>query len=65
MKLSPVRVFLVIVFVFIGCFGIAFAEEIDPKLARAPIAAPGTGETTPRFVKTPLPIVEQARLRKI
>ena len=46
-------------------FGIAFAEEIDPKLARAPIAAPGTGETTPRFVKTPLPIVEQARLRKI
>jgi hypothetical protein len=44
-------------------FGIAFREEIDPKIARAPIAA---GEGTPRFVR---PVLaggpEQSRLRKI
>lgn len=33
-------------------FGIAFNEEIDPKLARTPIVA---GEGSPRFTKTPLP----------
>ena len=32
-------------------FGIAFREEIDPKIARAPLAA---GESTPRFVRPPL-----------
>ncbi|MBF9150457.1 PilZ domain-containing protein [Novosphingobium sp. 1Y9A] len=32
-------------------FGIAFIEEIDPKLARAPV---GTGPSTPRFVKPPI-----------
>ncbi len=32
-------------------FGIAFREEIDPRIARAPIVA---GEGTPRFVRPPL-----------
>ena len=31
--------------------GIAFREEIDPKVARAP---PGVGDATPRFVRPPL-----------
>jgi hypothetical protein len=44
-------------------FGVAFREEIDPKVARAPV---GAGETTPRFVKTPLPVGRgDALLRKI
>ena len=33
-------------------FGIAFRDEIDPKVARAPVAA---GDNTPRFVRPPLP----------
>lgn len=45
-------------------FGIAFAEDIDPKLARGH-TGPGVGETTPRFVKPPLPAFEAGRLRKI
>lgn len=32
-------------------FGIAFVEEIDPKLARAPV---GNGSLTPRFLKPPI-----------
>jgi hypothetical protein len=32
-------------------FGIAFREEIDPKIARAPVSA---GENTPRYVRPPL-----------
>ncbi len=44
-------------------FGIAFREEIDPKVARAPVAV---GESTPRFVKPPLPMTETVgQLRKI
>jgi hypothetical protein len=44
-------------------FGVAFREEIDPKVARAPVAA---GEGTPRFVKPPLPLGHgSAQLRKI
>ncbi len=31
-------------------FGVAFRDEIDPKLARAPV---GTGEQTPRFTRPP------------
>ncbi|MGV3511201.1 MAG: PilZ domain-containing protein [Novosphingobium sp.] len=42
-------------------FGIAFVEEIDPKLARAPV---GTGASTPRFVKPPIAQVV-GPLRKI
>lgn len=33
-------------------FGIAFIEEIDPKVARAPLTE---GEQTPRYVKPALP----------
>ncbi|MCW1383142.1 PilZ domain-containing protein [Novosphingobium sp. KCTC 2891] len=44
-------------------FGIAFVEEIDPKLAREPVAP--TGEGAPRFVRTPVPQVDPTRLRKI
>jgi len=42
--------------------GIAFNEEIDPKLARAPVVA---GEGTPRFVRPPLAASESSLLRKI
>ena len=44
-------------------FGIAFRDEIDPKVARAPVAA---GDGTPRFVRPVLAsIPEPSRLRKI
>lgn len=44
-------------------FGIAFREEIDPKVARAPVTA---GESTPRFVRPPLAGAPEAgKLRKI
>jgi len=43
--------------------GIAFSEDIDPIVARAPVAA---GETTPRYVKPPISFAEhEARLRKV
>lgn len=42
--------------------GIAFREEIDPKLARAPLVV---GEGTPRFVRPPLAPVDNRLLRKI
>jgi hypothetical protein len=43
--------------------GIAFSEDIDPMIARAPMVA---GESTPRFVKPPINFAEQEqRLRKI
>lgn len=45
-------------------FGIAFAEEIDPKLVRAPVATQ-TEDVTPRFVKPPIAQVDPLRLRKI
>lgn len=44
-------------------FGIAFREEIDPKVARAPLVA---GEGTPRFVRPAIGQKETgAPLRKI
>jgi hypothetical protein len=44
-------------------FGVAFREEIDPKIARAPVAA---GTTTPRFTRPPLAAGETpGTLRKI
>lgn len=42
--------------------GVAFREEIDPKQARAPVTH---GEGPPRYVRTPLPAVDQGQLRKI
>lgn len=44
-------------------YGIAFRNEIDPKLARAPVT---TGEGPPRFVRPPLPIgTDFGTLRKV
>lgn len=43
-------------------FGIAFHDEVDPKLARAPV---GMGESTPRFVKPPVHLGPVGPLRKI
>lgn len=43
-------------------FGIAFREEIDPRLARAPAV---TGEGTPRYVRRPMHQHDQSNLRKI
>ena len=41
--------------------GIAFDEDIDPMVARAPLSQ---GDSTPRYVKPPIAFGE-ARLRKI
>ncbi len=43
-------------------FGIAFREDIDPRVARAPLSG---GENTPRYVRPPLGSVEPGALRKI
>lgn len=43
-------------------FGIALINEIDPKLARAPLVA---GEGTPRFVKPPISFHGTGPLRKV
>lgn len=46
-------------------FGLAFRDEIDPRVARAPV---GQGESTPRFVKPPLAVAgggSPAQQRKI
>jgi hypothetical protein len=45
-------------------FGIAFVEEIDPKVARAPVAAGAPDLSSPRFTRPPLD-VHRANLRKI
>lgn len=45
-------------------FGIAFVEEIDPKVAREPIVNASV-DSTPRFVKPVLTTPDPARLRKI
>lgn len=42
--------------------GIAFREEIDPKLARAPVSQ---GGSSPRYVRPPLAVTEPKHLRKI
>ncbi len=42
--------------------GIAFREEIDPRLVRAPI---DEGDRTPRYVRPPLSHQEAGELRKI
>lgn len=43
-------------------FGVAFRDEIDPKIVRAPV---GAGESTPRFVRPPLATQDFGALRKI
>ena len=45
-------------------FGIAFLEEIDPKVARAPVAAGAADLSIPRFTRRPLDW-HTANLRKI
>ena len=46
-------------------FGVVFAEEVDPKLARAPVA-PGPGDlASPRFTRTPLGRDHSGTLRTI
>ena len=46
-------------------FGIVFAEEIDPKLARAPLGSQAGDLASPRFTRPPLPGEERAKLRTI
>lgn len=50
-----------------GRFGVAFAEEIDPKMARAQITTGSDNYHAPRFTRPPLPqsTPSPARLRKI
>jgi len=43
-------------------FGVAFRAEIDPRLARAPVAE---GDHSPRHTRPPLPAQEARNLRKI
>src|SRR5690606_35242234 len=46
-------------------FGIAFVDEIDPKLARAPVTAGSSSHRAPRFTRPPLDRHVPAGLRKI
>lgn len=46
-------------------FGIAFVDEIDPKLARAPVATGVSDLSAPRFTRPALERNAPARLRKI
>lgn len=46
-------------------FGIAFIEEIDPKLARSTMASGTPDLDTPRFVRPPLMSNDPFKLRKI
>ena len=48
-----------------GRFGIAFAEEIDPKLARAPVSANSEQADAPRFTRPPLAQADDFNFRKI
>ncbi|WP_295531666.1 PilZ domain-containing protein [Novosphingobium sp. Chol11] len=45
-------------------FGIAFAEDIEPKVAREPLAS-AAAEGAPRFVRPMVPFVDPSRIRKI
>lgn len=45
-----------------GRFGVAFREDIDPRVVRAPLVV---GEGTPRFVRPPLAVNDPGSLRKI
>lgn len=46
-------------------FGIAFAEEIDPQLARAPLGGQDGNSDTPRFVRSVGAARDDSRIRKI
>jgi len=46
-------------------FGIAFAEQIDPKLVREPVATQPADDLAPRYVRPPLANPGDGRLRKI
>ena len=46
-------------------FGIAFAEEIDPKLARAPLGSQAGDLASPRYTRPPLLPQEPGKLRTI
>ena len=46
-------------------FGIAFAEEIDPKLARAAVAGEEADFQAPRYTRPVIEPVEKSRLRKL
>ena len=46
-------------------FGIAFAEEVDPKLVRAPVGSQAGDLSSPRFTRTPLQTEERGKLRAI
>lgn len=45
-------------------FGVAFREDIDPLVARAPTAA-ASNDSTPRFVRPPLAAFDPGALRKL
>ena len=45
--------------------GIAFLEEIDPKLARAPLGTKADGLSSPRFTRTALGKADPRKLRSI
>ncbi len=46
-------------------FGIAFLEEIDPKLARAPVGTTANDLSSPRFTRTALDKTDPRKLRAI
>ena len=46
-------------------FGIAFVEEIDPKVVRAPVAGGAPDLSSPRYTRPPLAAAGQSPLRKI
>ena len=46
-------------------FGIAFVEEIDPKLARAPVAGGAPNLDKPHFNRPPIETQKLDQLRKI
>lgn len=46
-------------------FGIAFADEIDPKYARAPLSANPYDLASPRFTRTATVQTDLTKLRKI
>ncbi len=43
-------------------FGVAFDQDIDPKVARAPAT---DGEHTPRYVRPALPLRDEKTIRKV
>src|SRR5690606_16744765 len=46
-------------------FGIAFLAEIDPKLARAPLAGDAAEFEAPRYTRSAIETAEPGRLRKL